>query len=58
MKSIKRGRGPSMMEGIGSVFMAIFGVLWMITAASIGGGFMALLAAALVCKRLKISQSE
>lgn len=42
MKSIKRGRGPSMMEGIGSVFMAIFGVLWMIMAASIGGGFMAL----------------
>jgi len=42
MKSIKRGRGPSMMEGIVGVFMAIFGVLWMIMAARIGGGFIAL----------------
>ena len=42
MKSIKRGRGPSMMDGIGNVFMAIFGVLWMCAAGSIGGGFFAL----------------
>ena len=36
MKSIKRGRGPSMMQGAGSVFAAIFGVLWTIMAASMG----------------------
>lgn len=42
MKSIKRGRGPSMMEGVVSVFMAIFGILWMIAAAGMGGGFFAL----------------
>ena len=42
MKSIKRGRGPSMKEGISNVFMAIFGVLWMCATGSIGGGFFAL----------------
>lgn len=42
MKSIKRGRGPSMMDGIGNVFLAIFGILWTIAAASMGAGFFAL----------------
>lgn len=36
MKSIKRGRGPSMMQGAGSVFAAVFGVLWTIMAVSMG----------------------
>lgn len=42
MKSIKPGRGPSMMGGVMSIAAAIFGVLWMIAAASMGGGFFAL----------------
>ena len=36
MKSIKRGRGPSMMQGAGSVFAALFGVFWTVMAASMG----------------------
>ena len=42
MKSIKRGRGPSMMGGISSIFAALFGVFWMIFAVSIGAGPFAL----------------
>lgn len=42
MKSIKPGRGPSMMSGIGSIFVALFGVFWTLTAVNIGGGFMAI----------------
>lgn len=42
MKSIKPGRGPSMMSGIVSIAMAVFGVLWTVGAASLGGGFIAL----------------
>ncbi len=42
MKSIKRGRGPSMMSGIVGIFVALFGVFWTIMAASMGGGFMAI----------------
>lgn len=42
MKSIKPGRGPSIMEGISAIFMAIFGLIWTILAASIGGGAFAL----------------
>lgn len=42
MKSIKPGRGPSMMSGVMSVAVGIFGLFWTIMAASIGGGFMAL----------------
>lgn len=38
MKSIKPGRGPSMMGGIAAVFAAVFGVAWMIIAFSIGAG--------------------
>lgn len=36
MKSIKRGRGPSMMNGFGSLFVSAFGVIWTIAAATMG----------------------
>lgn len=42
MKSIKPGRGPSMMGGIVSLLMGVFGILWTIVVASIGGGLFAL----------------
>lgn len=38
MKSVKPGRGPSMMGGVMSIFMALFGVFWTVTAVSIGAG--------------------
>ncbi len=40
MKSIKPGRGPSMMGGVGAVAGALFGVFWTIAAASMGAVFM------------------
>lgn len=39
MKSIKPGRGPSMMRGIVGVFMIGFGILWTLMAAQAGGFF-------------------
>ena len=36
MKSIKPGRGPSMMSAIGSAAAAIFGVIWTLSAISMG----------------------
>ena len=36
MKSVKPGRGPSFMAGIGSVGAAVFGIIWTIAAASMG----------------------
>lgn len=42
MRSIKPGRGPSMMEGISLLFVAVFGVIWTILAFSMGGGLFAL----------------
>ncbi len=36
MKSIKRGRGPSIMDGVGSIVGAIFGVIWTVSASSMG----------------------
>ena len=42
MKSIKPGRGPSMMSGIVSIAIGIFGVIWTVGAASIGGGLFTL----------------
>ena len=36
MKSVKPGRGPSMMGGIGAILAAIFGVGWICGAASMG----------------------
>ena len=37
MRSIKRGRGPSMMGGITSICMAVFGLIWTIMAGSMAG---------------------
>ena len=42
MRSIKPGRGPSMMGGVMSIAIGIFGVIWTVTALSIGGGPFAL----------------
>ena len=36
MKSIKPGRGPSMMSGISGIFAALFGVIWTVAAISMG----------------------
>lgn len=36
MKSVKPGRGPSMMGAIAGVIVAIFGLFWTATAASMG----------------------
>lgn len=36
MKSVKPGRGPSFMSGIGSLGAVVFGILWTIGAASTG----------------------
>lgn len=38
MKSIKRGRGPSMQNGVGYIIAAVFGVLWTILSASMMQG--------------------
>lgn len=40
MKSIKPGRGPSMMSGVVCIFVALFGVFWTVGAVSMGAGFM------------------
>lgn len=43
MKSIKPGRGSSMMGGIGAVGVAVFGIFWTLMAVRIGApGFFAL----------------
>lgn len=42
MRSIKRGRGPSMMGGITNVCMAVFGLLWTIIAGSMAGPLFAM----------------
>lgn len=42
MKSIKPGRGPSMMSAIVGIFVAIFGVIWTVIAATMGGGIFAI----------------
>lgn len=36
MRSIKPGRGPSMMGGVMGIFAALFGVVWTLTALSSG----------------------
>lgn len=38
MKSIKRGRGPSFRGGVGAIFAAVFGVIWIIAALAMTGG--------------------
>ncbi len=42
MKSIKPGRGPSMMGGLGSIFAGVFGVIWTMAAVQMGAGIFAL----------------
>ena len=42
MKSIKPGRGPSMMGGVMGIFAAVFGVIWTVSAAAMGAGFFSL----------------
>ncbi len=42
MKSIKPGRGPSMMGGVMSLFVGVFGIIWTVIAAGMGGGAFAL----------------
>lgn len=42
MKSIKPGRGPSMMGGVMSIIAAVFGLIWTFAATSMGGGIFAL----------------
>ena len=39
MKSIKPGRGPSMMGGIVCIAVAVFGLLWTIGASSVSSSF-------------------
>lgn len=39
MKSIKRGRGPSMMNCAGAVIAVLFGIFWTVTAVSMGAPF-------------------
>ncbi|MBP3697231.1 MAG: zinc-ribbon domain-containing protein [Clostridia bacterium] len=41
MKSIKPGRGPSMMSGIIGIAVALFGVFWTVMAIAGGAWFMA-----------------
>ncbi len=36
MQSVKAGRGPSLMSGVGGIFMAVFGLIWTIFALSAG----------------------
>ena len=38
MKSVKPGRGPSMMSGVSSIAAAVFGVIWTVSALSMGAG--------------------
>ncbi|MBR4293146.1 MAG: zinc ribbon domain-containing protein [Clostridia bacterium] len=37
MRSIKPGRGPSMMGGVSGIFMIVFGILWTVIAARASG---------------------
>lgn len=49
MKSVKPGRGPSMMGGVASVFAVVFGIIWMCGAASMGApGFFLLFGVAFI----------
>lgn len=36
MKSVKPGRGPSMMSGIGGIVAGVFGIIWIVAANSMG----------------------
>lgn len=49
MKSIKPGRGPSMMGGISALFAALFGVFWIIVVLQSGGRILRFLRRDLHC---------
>lgn len=38
MKSVKRGRGPSFHSGLSGIFVALFGIVWIIGASTITRG--------------------
>lgn len=40
MKSVKPGRGPSMVDAAGSIIAAGFGVIWTVTALQMGAGIL------------------
>ena len=42
MKSVKPGRGPSMMNGIGSILAGLFGLVWTLLTLRAGVPFMSL----------------
>jgi len=42
MKSIKPGRGPSIMTGISSIAAALFGLVWIFMTFRMGAGFMSI----------------
>ena len=52
MKSIKPGRGKSMMSGAVSVIVALVGAVWTIGAVSMGAGFMAFVGVAFIVMAL------
>ena len=39
MKSVKPGRGPSMMDGVGAVFGIVFGIIWTLATIYAGAPF-------------------
>jgi len=49
MKSIKPGRGPSMMGGVMAIFAVLFGILWTLITISFGAGFMAIFGLIFIC---------
>lgn len=48
MRSIKPGRGPSMMGGVVGIFMVCFGIFWTVMAAQ-ASGFMAIFGVIWTC---------
>ena len=36
MKSVKPGRGPSFLSGVGGLFAVLFGIIWTVLALSMG----------------------
>jgi len=48
MKSIKPGRGPSLIEGVTSLIVAGIGVAWTLAAFAMGAGFLALFGIAFI----------
>ncbi len=48
MKSVKPGRAPSFMTGVRCIFIAVIGVIWTISAFSMGAGVFSLVGIAFV----------